>query len=249
MNEYYIYITTNNINGKQYIGQHKGEPDDSYLGSGTTIKKAVAKYGKENFSKKILCYCQTREEANEKEKEIIAFYNAVDSENFYNIQEGGTNGDGWRSYQRWCKDHPEEAKKIWKQNGEKLQKWRKEHPEEYYEKCIIPFVEGSKKYWKEHPEEQKELMKKVNTEKEKWQQTHTEEHQKQVERWRKAGSEANSQRILCVTTGEIFPSQCEAARAYNIQQANISKCLKGERKSAGKHPQTKAKLVWRRLDD
>lgn len=56
----------------------------------------------------------------------------------------------------------------------------------------MPFIEGSKKYWKEHPEEQKELMKKVNTEKEKWQQTHSEEHQKQVERWRKAGSEANS---------------------------------------------------------
>lgn len=187
MNEYYIYITTNNINGKQY----KGEPDDSYLGSGTTIKKAITKYGKENFSKKILCYCQTREEANEKEKEIIAFYNAVDSEKFYNIQEG----DGWRSYYRWCK----------------------EHPEEYYKKCIIPFIEGSKKYWEKHPEEQKELMKKINIEKEKWQQTHPEEHQKQVERWRKAGTEANSQRILCVTTGEIFPSQSEAARVYNIQ--------------------------------
>lgn len=60
-------------------------------------------------------------------------------------------------------------------------------------------------------------MKKVNTEKEKWQQAHPEEHQKQIERWRKAGSEANSQRILCVTTGEIFPSQSEAARVYNIQ--------------------------------
>ena len=72
------------------------------------------------FSKEILCYCQTREEANEKEKEIIAFYNAVDSEKFYNIQEGGANGDGWRSYHRWCKNHPEEAEKIWKQSGERL---------------------------------------------------------------------------------------------------------------------------------
>lgn len=58
--DYYIYMTTNLINGKKYIGQHKGKVNDSYLGSGTTITKAIQKYGKENFKKDILCMCATR---------------------------------------------------------------------------------------------------------------------------------------------------------------------------------------------
>ena len=38
---YYIYITTNLINGKRYIGKHHGELNDDYLGSGTLLKKAI----------------------------------------------------------------------------------------------------------------------------------------------------------------------------------------------------------------
>jgi len=49
-------------------------------------------------------------------------------------------------------------------------------------------------------------MKKVNLAKEEWQKAHPEEHQKQVNEWRQAGSIANSQKILCITTGKIFNS-------------------------------------------
>ena len=35
--EHYIYLTTNLINGKKYIGKHFGAIDDSYLGSGTLL--------------------------------------------------------------------------------------------------------------------------------------------------------------------------------------------------------------------
>lgn len=248
MDNYYIYLTTNLINGKKYIGQHKGKVNDSYLGSGTTILKAITKYGKENFSKEILCFCQTREEADKKERELIAFYNAVENNNFYNNSEGGTGGDGWRSYQRWCKEHPQEAQKQWQNNAKRLREWQKNNPDEYYKKCVILWVNGAKEYRENNPEKVLLNMKKVNQAKEKWQKTHSEEHQKQVDEWRKAGSIANSQKILCITTGKVFSSISEAARFYNISQPNISKCLKGERQSAGKDPQTGQKLFWKRLD-
>jgi hypothetical protein len=48
---YYIYITTNLINGKQYIGKHYGLINDDYFGSGILLQKALKKYGKENFKK------------------------------------------------------------------------------------------------------------------------------------------------------------------------------------------------------
>lgn len=248
MNDYYIYLTTNLINGKKYIGQHKGLPDDDYLGSGSTFLKALKKYGKENFSKEILCFCQTREEADKKEREIIQFYNAVEDKTFYNNSEGGTGGDGWRSYQRWCNQHPEEALKQWRKNAQRLQEWRKNNPIEYHEKCVIPMHKGLQEWRKNNPDKVWEHTKRLNQGKEEWQKSHPEEHQKQVDEWRKMGSIANSQQILCITTGKIFPSLSEAARYYNISQPNISKCLKGERKSAGKDPETGEKLFWKRVD-
>ena len=83
-----IYMTTNKINGRKYIGlDSKNNP--SYLGSGKAFKLSIKKYGKENFNKEILCYCGSMEELLEKEKYYIREYNAVDSKEFYNIAEGG----------------------------------------------------------------------------------------------------------------------------------------------------------------
>jgi hypothetical protein len=45
----YIYKTTNLINGKIYIGQHKGCLSSHYIGSGKLIRWAINKYGKRNF--------------------------------------------------------------------------------------------------------------------------------------------------------------------------------------------------------
>jgi group I intron endonuclease len=52
----YIYITTNKINGKKYVGkcQRTVEKSEHYLGSGNLLKHSIKKYGKDNFIKEIL---------------------------------------------------------------------------------------------------------------------------------------------------------------------------------------------------
>ena len=87
----YIYLVRNKINGKQYIGQkHSDIFDETYFGSGVYIKKAIAKYGIENFEHvKILEWCINKEDLDNAERFWIDFYNAVESEDFYNLAKGG----------------------------------------------------------------------------------------------------------------------------------------------------------------
>ena len=86
----YIYLTTNLINNKKYIGQHKSEHfNPKYKGSGILIVEAFKKYGKENFNTEVLEWCSSKEELNEKEKYWIANLNALKDPMFYNISEGG----------------------------------------------------------------------------------------------------------------------------------------------------------------
>lgn len=86
----YIYLTTNLINGKKYIGQHAHEEfDTNYIGSGKMLLLAVEKYGKDNFSCEILEWCETEEQLGEAEYRHIVEHNAVEDRNYYNLVEGG----------------------------------------------------------------------------------------------------------------------------------------------------------------
>jgi group I intron endonuclease len=79
-----IYVTTNLINNKKYIGKDSNN-NPEYLGSGTLLREAIKKYGKENFKKEILEHCHNDEELHLKESYWIQKYNAVESDDFYNI--------------------------------------------------------------------------------------------------------------------------------------------------------------------
>lgn len=89
---YEVYEIENKINGKKYIGKHSSENgimNDDYYGSGLLISRALKKYGKESFKKKVLYQCKTEEEAFELEKKIISQKQADESEQYYNIASGG----------------------------------------------------------------------------------------------------------------------------------------------------------------
>lgn len=84
-----VYITTNRVSGKIYIGIHSTfDYDDGYLGSGTLLKAAILKYGKDKFYRKILFVYDTREEALNKEKELVDS-NFIDRTDTYNLMLGG----------------------------------------------------------------------------------------------------------------------------------------------------------------
>lgn len=92
----YIYLTTNLINGKKYIGQKKSDKflGTKYLGSGSILIKAINKYGHSNFKVDLLCECISKEDLDNKEIYYIAKYNAQKDDNFYNICKGGESGQG-----------------------------------------------------------------------------------------------------------------------------------------------------------
>ena len=86
----YIYETTCLINGKKYIGQHAGKKfDEKYIGSGKYLWNAIRKYGIENFSCKLIEECNSREELDTREIFWISYFNAVKSEQYYNLASGG----------------------------------------------------------------------------------------------------------------------------------------------------------------
>ena len=55
----------------------------------------------------------------------------------------------------------------------------------------------------------------------------------------------NKQKVICLTTNEIFNSHVEASIKYNLAGGScITACCKHKRNYTGKHPITKEKLVW-----
>lgn len=86
---HFIYETTNTKTGKKYIGLHStNNLDDGYLGSGVRIKRAIKKYGKNCFVRKILEHSATRESLLELETKYVT-PEVIEDENFYNISLGG----------------------------------------------------------------------------------------------------------------------------------------------------------------
>lgn len=115
----YIYLVTNLINGREYIGQRRWENEetihsDEYVGSGLILKQALKKYGRDCIQKEILCICETKEMLDEMEKCYIVLFDACKNPRFYNIHEGGTGGNTRKGYT------PEQTRKF-------IEKCRKSH--------------------------------------------------------------------------------------------------------------------------
>lgn len=89
----YIYLLTDNRNGKQYVGKHIGT-DTNYFSGGIIPNRIAKKYGKDIFTKIILEENIIDENLlSIKEKEYIEKYNTFN--NGYNLSKGGDGGGSW----------------------------------------------------------------------------------------------------------------------------------------------------------
>ncbi len=90
-----LYIHTNKINNKKYIGiTTKNPPSKRWCngkgyGKNSKINKAINKYGWDSFNHEILFCNLTKEQAELLEIEIIKYYKTQEDTYGYNIKSGG----------------------------------------------------------------------------------------------------------------------------------------------------------------
>lgn len=113
----YVYRTTNILNNKTYIGQHKYNPNRAgriYRGSGTILLKAIKKYGFNNFKVEELVWCKNKKELDKMEI-IFIEEEKLKGKGEYNIASGGEGATGVSLYGSdnhfYGKHHSEETKK------------------------------------------------------------------------------------------------------------------------------------------
>lgn len=89
-----VYIHTNNVNGKVYIGITSRDPfvrwanGHGYKHSGR-FDKAIKKYGWDSFKHEVVISGISQEDAYAWEKALIAMYDSTNRKKGYNVSEGG----------------------------------------------------------------------------------------------------------------------------------------------------------------
>lgn len=93
-----IYLLTNKINNKIYVGQtwsvlknRMGRDGKGYSNS-TYLYYAIQKYGANNFEYKMLAFCEDQLSADKAEAVYIIIYDSKNHKIGYNIKDGGSAG-------------------------------------------------------------------------------------------------------------------------------------------------------------
>lgn len=97
----YVYLITNKVNGKVYVGQTKdftqrkaGHLYGARKGYPQLIYRSIRKHGEENFSFEILEECDDLV-IDEREQRWIAHYDSFNSDKGYNLTHGGGGRQGY----------------------------------------------------------------------------------------------------------------------------------------------------------
>jgi hypothetical protein len=186
----FVYVWTNQLTGKKYIGVHKGTADDRYICSSKIMKEEYDK-NPEFFSRQIVCFGDY-ESMLIIETEMLKSVDAKYNSNYYNMH----NGDG-NFYKKKC-SYQEIKKMSERMKGKPAKNKGKPMTEEQKQKLRKPKSEEHKqKLRKPKSEEQKQKMRKPKSE----------EHKQKLREANlgKKHSEESKQKISEATRGENNP--------------------------------------------
>lgn len=208
---YTVYQHKNKINGKIYIGITMQKPEQRWrhgegYKSSPHFYAAIQKYGWDNFEHNILFQNLTKEDACQKEQELIIKFNSMNRKYGYNSTSGGD---------------------IFIMNDETKQKISKAmmgnknglgHPCSEEKKKKISETQKGRKLTEEHKQKLSEAAKK----------RHTPCSEQAKENIRKA---SHKKSVYCEELNKIFESVQECSRQLGIPATNISKLCKGRGKT------------------
>lgn len=229
-----IYLWTNEINGKHYVGQaqHFYNRMMVYKNRGATpkLQNAINKYGIDNFNIEILEKCDI-EYLDEREQYWMDYYQSYEADKGYNIAK-------YASTTRGC-FHTEKARKKMSESkkgkcphlfGEKNGMYGKHHTEEE----LKAISEHSKKLW-EDEEYRRFQSERISGDKNyfygkhfngelnaMYGKHHTEETKAKISKANKGNHTIGGcMAIRCIETNEVFISMSEAARKYGAYASAI----------------------------
>lgn len=214
-------------NGKVYIGITGTSVENRWKsnGWGYLTKKnngkycqqlmayAILKYGWDNIKHEVLFRNLTKEEAEQKEIELIDYYNSSDSNYGYNIENGGNiagsvSEDTKRKISESLKGRhlsEEHKRKIRESNiGQKRSKETRENIGKSKRGIVLPPLSS----------EHKLKISQANKGRKR---------QDLIER-----NKGNGVHVKCIELDTIYRSLREASENTNISRSNIRKCLNGE---------------------
>lgn len=181
---YYLYKITNKINNKYYIGVHgTNNLNDGYFGSGRNLKLAIKKYGKENFNKEIIKFCNSYKELMIEER-LLVNNKTLKDRNIYNSEIGGAGGKVWTKELKKKVSNSNKGKIPWikgkKHTKETREKMKKNHADVSGKNNPMYGIDVSTLMTKEANRERIKKISKANKNKQR-----TDEHKKKYSEYAK----------------------------------------------------------------